>query len=256
MRQIVHLPKRLPARSRVFPPSPRNDLLSMDVGIARIWRSVLARARGASGTAPRPEDRSAGSAPRHRPLGAGHVRGGIFPSARTVATALPARRSRPRRRLRHEFGRQRQRSGEQRLFDASTCNRRPATPGGAIGAAFACGTSLAARVPSSWITPIGARSFHRDEIAPLLAASANPRSTRPAASVEEISDEAELCRRTAAAIADGQGRWLVPRANGVGPARARQPLDRVRSAPRRHEGDPQCQDQAARIVPAIRAIGA
>ena len=46
---------------------------------------------------------------------------------------------------------------------------------------------------------------------------------------------AELCRRTAG-DRRRQGRRLVPGAHGMGPARARQPLDPLRSAPRRHEG--------------------
>ena len=52
-----------------------------------------------------------------------------------------------------------------------------------------------------------------------------------------------------------QGDRLVPGPHGMGPARARQPLDPGRSAPRRHEGHPQPQDQAPRILPAVRAVG-
>ena len=48
-------------------------------------------------------------------------------------------------------------------------------------------------------------------------------------------------------------RRLVPGADGVRPARARQPLDRDRPAPLRHEGHPQRADQAPRAVPAVRA---
>ena len=75
--------------------------------------------------------------------------------------------------------------------------------GGAIGAAFAL-----------WHTLGGARSFVMDhaywgpqfppdEVASLLAAK-RPRLCAANCVVEEISDEAELCRRTAAAIAEGK----------------------------------------------------
>ena len=72
--------------------------------------------------------------------------------------------------------------------------------------------------------------------------------------IERIADEATLCQRTARGDRRGQGGRLVPGPHGVGPARARQPLDPGRSAPRRHEGHPQPQDQAARVVPAVRAL--
>jgi carbamoyltransferase len=89
------------------------------------------------------------------------------------------------------------------------------------------------------------------------------------------SDEDALCLRVAGAIARGkvvgwfQGRmeW-GPRAlgnraaearqrlgEGVGPARARQPLDPRRPAPGRHEGRAQLEDQTARIVPALCTLG-
>src|SRR6185369_7427309 len=42
----------------------------------------------------------------------------------------------------------------------------------------------------------------------------------------------------------------------MGAARARQSFDPRRSAPRRHEGSPQSENQAARIVPAVRSLGA
>ena len=51
-----------------------------------------------------------------------------------------------------------------------------------------------------------------------------------------------------------QGHRLVPGPHRMGPARARQPLDPGRPAPRRHEGHPQSQDQAPRVVPAVRAV--
>ena len=54
----------------------------------------------------------------------------------------------------------------------------------------------------------------------------------------------------------GRRRRLVPGPDGVRPARARPPLDRRRPAPRRDEGRPERADQAARVVPAVRALGA
>ena len=76
--------------------------------------------------------------------------------------------------------------------------------GGAIGAAFAL-----------WHKLGGGRSFVMDHAywgphfedagyRPAARGAHVPRSSRPAASIEKIDDEAELCRRTAAAIADGK----------------------------------------------------
>jgi carbamoyltransferase len=84
----------------------------------------------------------------------------------------------------------------------------PGDAGGAIGAAFAV-----------WHILGGARSFvmdhaywgpqfKQDELAALMAAQ-RPRISAAACTVEEISDEAKLCRRTAAAIAAGKVvRWF------------------------------------------------
>ena len=52
------------------------------------------------------------------------------------------------------------------------------------------------------------------------------------------------------------GRRLVSGTDGMGSARARQPLDPVRPASRRHEGAAQRQDQAARIISSVCAFGA
>ncbi len=52
----------------------------------------------------------------------------------------------------------------------------------------------------------------------------------------------------------GEGRRLVPGADGVGTAGAREPVDRLRPAAGRHEGDPEREDQAARVVPAVRPV--
>jgi carbamoyltransferase len=82
--------------------------------------------------------------------------------------------------------------------------------GGAIGAAFAV-----------WHARGGARSFvmdraywgprfPRDEIAAALLAAQRSRIAEAACTVEESADEAELCRRTAAAIAAGKGQIWKP----------------------------------------------
>ena len=66
-------------------------------------------------------------------------------------------------------------------------------------------------------------------------------------------DDADLYRQVAQAVAAGKVvGWFQGRME-FGPARARQPLDRRRSAARRHEGHPQHADQAPRDLPAVRA---
>jgi carbamoyltransferase len=127
--------------------------------------------------------------------------------------------------------------------------------GGAVGAAFAvwhaCGGARSFVMQHAYWGP----QFADDAIAALIAAQ-RPQIAAAGCSVEEIAAEAALCRRTAAAIAAGKvAGWFQGRMEW-GPARPRQSLDRLRPAARRHEGDPQCQDQAAGIVSAIRAVGA
>ena len=128
--------------------------------------------------------------------------------------------------------------------------------GGAIGAAYAVWDKLG-----------GGRHFVMDHayLGPAIFASRKsppsskrqrPQIDAAGCAVEEIADESALCRRAAASGGRRQGYRLVPGPHGMGPSRARQPLHRRRSAPRRHEGDPQCQDQTPRIVPAVRAFGA
>ncbi len=60
---------------------------------------------------------------------------------------------------------------------------------------------------------------------------------------------------TAAAIAAGEVVGWYQGRSEWGPARARQPLDRRRPAAPRHEGPAQSQDQAPRVVPAVRPLG-
>ena len=77
--------------------------------------------------------------------------------------------------------------------------------GGAIGAAFALWHKLGGdRDRSSWTTPIGGRNSAPARSRALIATHAIGASTQAGCTVEKISDEAELCRRTAAAIADGK----------------------------------------------------
>ena len=163
--------------------------------------------------------------------------------------ALPADRARARRRLRHEFGRQRQ-SLRAHAVPARLC----AVGGGRCGrrhrrGVCRSGTKLGAHArTSSMDHAYWGPEFSDDEIeaaiTQALAAHADrrPISLRRASRVRMSSAGAR-----AAAIAERQGRRLVPGTDGMGAARARQPLDRVRSAPRRYEGHPQPQDQAPRI---------
>ena len=186
---------------------------------------------------------------RHRALGAGDVRGGILSSDRRLAEALRADRSRARRRLRDELGRQRQGPPDDAVsaglcaVGGGRCRRRDRR--GVRGLAQA----RRRRDPSSWITPIGGRSSTIGRSPSLIAA----RDAR----LDAAGCTSRRCRRrgrTLPAHGGGdrrrQGRRLVSGAHGMGPARARQPLDPLRSAPRRHEGHPQRQDQAARIASA------
>ena len=79
------------------------------------------------------------------------------------------------------------------------------------------------------------------EIEGLVAARAAELATQ-GCRIERLADETELCRRTAAGNRRWHGGRLVSGPHGVGPARARQSLHRLRSASRRHEGHPESQD--------------
>src|SRR5205814_383049 len=50
------------------------------------------------------------------------------------------------------------------------------------------------------------------------------------------------------------GGGLVPGKDGMGPTCAWQPVDRLRSAARRYEGNSEPQDQTPRIIPPIRPV--
>jgi carbamoyltransferase len=75
--------------------------------------------------------------------------------------------------------------------------------GGAIGAAYAVWHELGGKRSFVMDHAYWGPQFGHDDIAALLAAQ-RPRVAEAGCSLEEISHEAELCRRTAAAIADGK----------------------------------------------------
>jgi carbamoyltransferase len=75
--------------------------------------------------------------------------------------------------------------------------------GGAIGAAYAVWHELGGARSFVMDHAYWGPQFGHDDIAALLAAQ-RPRVAEAGCSLEEISHEAELCRRTAAAIADGK----------------------------------------------------
>ena len=107
------------------------------------------------------------------------------------------------------------------------------------------GISSAATAPSSWIMPIGDRISAQADIAQLLATQ--QREIEEAGCVVEvIEDEDGALPPHGSRHRRRQGRRLVSGPHGMGTASARQSLDPLRSAPRRYEGNPQCQDQAAR----------
>ena len=154
-------------------------------------------------------------------------------------------RSGARRRLRDEFGRQRQ-----------------GAPDDAVPARLCAGGGRRCRRRDRrglrGLAPARRRAFIRD--GPRLLGSAIRRSrdrcrcciraaTRDRGG--RLHDRNDR-RRGRALPANGgghrgrQGRRLVSGTHGMGAARARQPLDRLRSAPRRYEGHTQRQDQAAR----------
>ena len=78
---------------------------------------------------------------------------------------------------------------------------------------------------------------------------------RRVGAVFEVLDEARLLERRACARAR-QGARLVPGPHGVRPARARRALDPRRCSLAEPAEDAQPQGQAARVVPAVRALGA
>ena len=127
--------------------------------------------------------------------------------------------------------------------------------GGAIGAAFAVWHKLGGKRNFVMDHAYWGPAFGAPEIAQIIAQYRSQISA-DGCTVDEIFDEATLCRRTAGAIAEGQGRRLVSGPNGMGAASTWQSLNTMRSAPCRYEGVAECQDQASRIVSAVRALGA
>ena len=76
--------------------------------------------------------------------------------------------------------------------------------GGAIGAAFALWHKLGGARSFVMDHAYWGPQFDADEIARAARSATSARSMQAGCTVENIADEAELCRRTAAAIADGK----------------------------------------------------
>ena len=128
------------------------------------------RSRSCSARARDPTSRSR-APPRHRPLGAGDVRGGLLPPARPRCTQrYRPDRPRARRRLRDELGRQRQGPSRARRSSSVYVQSAAGDAGGAIGAAFAVWHKLGRQarrfvMDHAYWGP----AFDDDEIAALLA---------------------------------------------------------------------------------------
>ena len=182
--------------------------------------AVLAGARGAARARARERTSRSATPPRHRALGAGHVRGGVLPPPRAPARAAPARQPDAGRRLRHELGRQRQGAAPDALQAAlcavggGRCGRRDrrgdhvwhqtwrranapertrAAPSALAGDALRGRTVM----EHAYLGPAAQRRGDRGPARRHAAASSDSSGCR----VERIDDEDELCRRTAEAIA-------------------------------------------------------
>jgi carbamoyltransferase len=128
-------------------------------------------------------------------------------------------------------------------------------PGGAIGAAFAVWHKLGGKRAFVMDHAYWGPAFSAGEIEQLLAERRSDISAG-GCKLQEISDEAALCGRTAAAIADGQVvGWFQGRMEW-GPACAGEPLDSMRPSSRRYEGPAQSEYQTSGILPTFRALGA
>ena len=193
----------------------------------------------------------------------------------TPARALRARQPGARRRLRHEFGRQRQGGRDARHSSVSTSSPRRAMRAARSARRYRlaqgrrccspspsdaplCATSLTASARSSGDGPrlSGARIRLRTRSTTCLSSARETPDGSWLLGRARLPTRIACARRTAAAVARWEGGRLVPGSDGMGASRARQPLDPRRSAPRRHEGDPQPQDQAAGDLPPVRALGA
>ena len=113
----------------------------------RLWSDALGELLG-------PRARSGGAArgspPRHRALGAGHLRERLLQSAAgALHRRYRRRRARARGRLRLQLGGQRQGARALAVQEASTSSRRRGDAGGAIGAAFATWHKLGGAAPGA-----------------------------------------------------------------------------------------------------------
>ena len=206
----------LRARPRLLPPPPREDRLRSGTAAARTSaRCSRRRSRSCSGPRAQPDEPLDAAPPRHRALGAGDVRGGVLPSARrictrsigldslalaggcamnSVANGKVLRADAVQAPLRAGGGRRcgrRDRRGDARL--ARALDARDAS--GALAA------TLQADRHGPRLSGAGSSTTRRSRRCSTTHA-ARARTAR-AARVERIADEDELCRRTAAAIADG-----------------------------------------------------
>ena len=110
MRKIVRLltGRRFELESQYFRHHKREDCLPMDRRHPAMWATLFSPAlEELLGPAAEPDDPLERPPPRYRPLGAGDVRGSVFPSAQHACKSdHRLDRSCPGRRLRDEFGSQ------------------------------------------------------------------------------------------------------------------------------------------------------
>ena len=177
----------------------------------------------------------------------------FFQSARTAASAHRPDRSRARGRMRDELRRQRQGPADDAVqaglcaIGGGRCRRRDRR--GLCGLAPSSAATRSFVMDHAYWGP----QFNAGEIAALLA-ERKRRDRRRRLHSREIGGRGRALPADGAGDRRRQGRRLVSGADGMGAARARQSLDPLRSAPRRHEGYPQRQDQTAGILSPFRAL--
>ena len=138
MRQIVRLKDggSFEIDHALLPASQAKRSTTPGRAAARTSARFSRRARGTAWASAQAGRAAGAEAPRYRPLGPGDVRGGILPPPQPSPREAPARQPDACRWLRHELGGQRQGARADAVQARSTCSRRRATPGGAIGAAL------------------------------------------------------------------------------------------------------------------------
>ena len=188
---------------------------------------------------------------------AGDVRGSLLQPPELHHAASRSDIDRARGRLRREFGRQRQGARmtpfQERLYPIGGRRRRGRDRRGLRGLAQVRAASAHFVMDHAYWGP----QLRRADIDGLIMRQGEAsRIAEVAEIVETQSRRTDLCRNDGGGRRRRQSRRLVPGAHGMGPARAGQSLHRLRPAPRRHEGDPEREDQAARVVSSLRAVGA